>query len=208
MKKLIVALFASATALLASAKVRTTDFEDDSLGLFSGSEGGVITNYTTSSAAYFPYPCGGVGSYYCEIDADNASFASSNTLGAAFCYFDMNVQFTTRADGDSVSIDNAKIAVFLNGDGKIAVLAGASAQDYTNKTTYVTDTTLLNGDWARLTAARLRAQRRPDSLIGAPAMGLRLLEASFSRRLGLVGVRLTRLSVRNTKASGKTTYAT
>ena len=140
MKRLLIAIAAAATTMFASARVLTqAGFEEESLdGGFTG--GGTPKPYgedeQTESEAY---PFDSFGDYYCDIDADtNEPLTSPSTSGAVF---DMFVQFTPMTETPTVD-DDAKIAVYLNSDGKL-VVAGDSDYECT--------TPAAAGEWARLT---------------------------------------------------------
>ena len=145
MKKLIVALFASATALFASAKVLTQEGFEEGFGSFTGT-GGTLVSYGSDRPGNYPYPFSSAGDSYCDIDADGETFNSPSSSAA---YFDMNVKFTVRDSVNEGDLEGAKLAVYLNSENKIVVSSGD------DDSPYVTDLEVDSSGWARLTIAKV-----------------------------------------------------
>lgn len=153
MKKLLMALAACATTLLASAAIKTqVDFESG-LGAFDGTggESEAVAYDTAPSPSLANYPFADEGSNYCAIDADeNDPLSSPSVTDAA--YFDMYVQFPENAGDPSANLTGAKLAVFVDtATSKLAVIAGNGTGGVV---TNVTETSITLGEWTRLTIAK------------------------------------------------------
>lgn len=154
MKKLLMALAACATTLIASAAIKTHEgFEGEGLGSFTGGGDSVAMRYTDTGIDLSPtnYPFfEQPNAYYCEVDADTSDALTSSPVAEGATYFDMYVQFPADASTPSPDIDSdAKLAVYLNEENKVVVLSGGETP------TNVTEKVIVPGTWARLTIAKV-----------------------------------------------------
>lgn len=143
MKRLLIAIAAAATTMFASAAVlKQAAFEGTLDGGFTGG-GGTATLYDNDGPddADADYPFSGFGNYYCAIDADSDSPLTNSVSGTVF---DMYVQFKA-VEGAEVPSD-AKIAIYLNSDGKLVVVGDQA---------YDCGSPVAADSWARLTIAQV-----------------------------------------------------
>lgn len=130
MKKLLIALAAAATAVVASAEITNQlDFE--------GADGTPYANDAPSVAANYPFAS--FGDKYLELDDDGEEELRA---GDASCV-DAVMQFFKYADAPDEFDETVKLVVFANSDGKLVVV-DANA-------TNVTTTDIAEDTWYRLT---------------------------------------------------------
>ena len=164
MKRLIVALVAAVAASVASARITETQlFEDNNytnsfLPSVQGEDLAELAAYDGDQPAssLAPYPCSGFGDKYLSLDTGDATLWCSNTA-AGNVYFDMVVQFNICKTMPSVDGDT-KIAVYLNSDSNLVVVAGDGTSSRTATEYVLDDSELEPGTWGRLTISALAGE--------------------------------------------------
>lgn len=153
MKRLIVALVASVAVSAAFAKLTDTQSFEESFSDFVPSivdeDASELVGYDSDEPAFpAPYDFADFGSKYLSLDTGDATLWRTNAGDAA--YFDMAMQFNPCASAPEIDEDT-KIAVYLNSDSNLVVLAGTELGDGTS--TNLTGVQLAPGTWGRLTIA-------------------------------------------------------
>lgn len=152
----------AAAVSVASAAIKDTQLFESTFADFvadtSGEDASELVNHSPAPSIGIPYPCESFGEKYLSLDTGDATlWRTLNVSGSV--YFDMAVQFNASSTAlDVSSVENAKIAVYLNSDSNIVIVAGAENDENRTPTNYVTTATVPSGTWARLTISAVQIE--------------------------------------------------
>ncbi len=123
MKKLLMTLAASATTVVASAAIKSSEGFESNLGGFSGDGEAVAYSEDVKAPTSQNYPFSGANTQYCSV----LDTLTSPAVTGATC-FDMFVQFPKDVSEQTPNLDelgeDAKVAVYLNSTTNICVVYG------------------------------------------------------------------------------------
>lgn len=152
----------AAAVSVASAAIKDTQLFESTFTDFvadtADEDASELVNHSTVPLIGIPYPCESFGEKYLSLDTGDATlWRTLNVSGSV--YFDMAVQFNASSTAlDVSSVEDAKIAVYLNAASNIVIVAGAENDENRTPTNYVTTATVPSGTWARLTISAVQTE--------------------------------------------------